>query len=383
MKIKSTLDTIMLDAIISSATGQAAPAMRALVRWRGETVYSACSGWLDPETRQRPVSEDTLFDLASVSKLFTTATFMTLVEDGKVSLDQSVCTLLPQFSGLRPIRPYEDPLRWGEYVEPEPLSDDLVDAGQVTFRNLLAHNSGLPAWRPFKDQPDAAAACRMALESDFFYLTGRRVVYSDVGLILTGMAIEQLTGVRLDEAMRVRVTVPLGLNQTRYLPLEGQPYDTRSIAPTEFCAMRQYRVLGEVHDESTWRLGGIAGHAGVFSTAPELARFGQVLLDGGAPLLQLQTLAEMTRLQAQDGDVRRGIGFSLRSPDLQSFNYPFSPRSFGHTGFTGTSIWIDPEYQLMVVLLTNRVYCGRDPEAITRLRVAFHHAVVNGFSYIA
>lgn len=370
----------MLDAIITSATGQAAPAICALVRWQGETIYSACSGWLDPETRQHPVSADTLFDLASVSKLFTTATFMTLVEEGKVSLDQLVCTLLPQFSGLRPIRPYEDPQRWGEYVEPEPLSDELVDAGKVTFRHLLAHNSGLPAWRPFKNQPDATAAQCMALESDFFYPTGRRVVYSDVGLILVGMAIEQLTGTRLDEAVCVRVTAPLGLSYTRYLPLEGQPYDTRSIAPTEFCALRQYRVLGEVHDESTWRMGGIAGHAGVFSTAPELARFGQAMLDGGAPILQPQTLAEMTRLQAQDGDVRRGIGFSLCSPDPGSFNHSFTPRSFGHTGFTGTSIWIDPEVQLVVVLLTNRVYYGRDAEAITQLRLDFHRAVVNSFT---
>ena len=206
------------------------------------------------------------------------------------------------------------------------------------------------------------------------------MVYSDVGLILTGMAIEKLTGLRLDEAVRTSITAPLGLKHTRYLPLEGQPYDTNNIAPTELCAMRKYRVLGEVHDESTWRLGGIAGHAGLFSNAPDLVRFGEMLLAGGAPLLKPDTLAEMTALQAQDGDMRRGIGFTLRSPNPESYNHPFSPSSFGHTGFTGTSIWVDPVAELAVVLLTNRVYYGRDAEAINRLRVDFHRAVATIFA---
>ena len=374
-----------LNEIIQAATGKTAPAIRAQVRLKGETVYDICSGWLDPDEQKYPVRGDTFFDLASVSKLFTTITFMTLVEQGMVTLDQPVSTVLPQFTGLRPIRPYDDPLRWGEYIDPEPVTDDLVDAGKVTFRQLFSHNSGLPAWRRFKDQPNAAAARQLALESDFFYPTGTRVIYSDVGLILAGMANEKLTGMRLDEAVRERVTVPLGLCQTRYLPLESQPYNTENIAPTELCAMRQYRVVGEVHDESTWRLGGIAGHAGVFSTAPDLGRFGEMLLGGGLltdskTLLKPGTLDEMTTLQTQNGDVRRGIGFMLRSPNAESFTFPFSLRSFGHTGFTGTSIWVDPEYELVVVLLSNRVYYGRNAEAISRLRVDFHRAVVETFT---
>jgi CubicO group peptidase (beta-lactamase class C family) len=363
------------------STTNAAPAISALVHQRGQTVFSAALGWLDPDTRQRPVAMDTRFDLASVSKLFTTVTFMTLVEEGKVSLDQPVSTLLPDFSGQRLIRPYEDPLDWGGFVQPG--IEGTVDAGAITFRQLLSHSSGLPAWRPLKDQPDAESARRMALETDFFYPTGTRVVYSDIGLILTGMAIEVLTGQRLDAAVRERVTAPLGLAHTGYLPVKNQPYDTSNIAPTEVCVMRKYRVVGEVHDENAWRLGGIAGHAGVFSTAPDLARFGQMLLEGGVPLLQPTTLAQMTTLQAQDGNTRRGIGFTLRSSDPDSFTYPFSPRSFGHTGFTGTSLWIDPEYDLVVALLTNRVYYGRAAEAITRLRVDFHREVVERIHHAA
>ncbi len=368
--------TTILDNILTASVGVAAPAICAEVRQHGKTIYSASLGWLDPEEKQRLVTEDTLFDMASVSKMFTTVTFMTLVEAGQVSLDQPVCSILPDFSGLRPIRPYDDPLNWGGFVQPRTPSDQLVDAGKVTFRHLLTHSSGLPAWRALKDQPDAEAARRMVLETAFFYPTGERVVYSDLGLILVGMAIETLTGQRLDEAMQTRLAAPLGLTHTRYLPLEDQPYDTTNIAPTEVCAMRHYRVCGEVHDENTWRLGGIAGHAGVFSTAPELAHFGQVLLDGGQPLLHPATLHEMTTLQAQEDGMLRGIGFGLRSTDPEAYNHVFSPRSFGHTGFTGTSLWVDPQYELVIALLTNRVYYGRAVEAIIRLRVDFHRAVL-------
>ena len=152
----------------------------------------------------------------------------------------------------------------------------------------------------------------------------------------------------------------MGLTATRYLPIAGQPYDTANIAPTEWCAWRKRRVLGEVHDENAARLGGVAGHAGLFSSAPELARFGQAYLDGGAPLLAPATVAEMTRLQMEDGAIRRGLGFALWSPDPEASSNPFHPSAFGHTGFTGTSLWIDPSRALLVALLTNRVYYGRD-----------------------
>jgi CubicO group peptidase (beta-lactamase class C family) len=366
-----------LDDLLSSATNTVAPAIQAVVRRQGEVVFTACSGWLDPNTRQLPVKPDTLFDLASVSKLFTTLAFMHLVEEGRVSLDQPVSTIIRQFSGRRPISPYENPLHWGDFVQPQDTNETDVDAGRVTFRHLLTHTSGLPAWRPLKDQLDAAAARQMALVTDFFYPTGERVIYSDIGLILVGLAIEILSGMRLDEAVHRWVVAPLGLERTCYLPLEGQPYDTRGIAPTEYCTMRNTRVWGEVHDENAFRLGGVAGHAGVFSTAGELARFGQVLLDGGPPLVQPTTLAEMVRVQAHEGSIRRGIGFLLWSPDPQASSHPFSQEAFGHTGFTGTSLWIDPQNSLVVALLTNRVYYGRDAAAITRFRVDFHQAVID------
>lgn len=362
--------------IIEHAIGKVAPAVVIEVRQHGKVIFSKAAGWLDPEYQTHPTRLDSLFDLASVTKLFVTTAFMTLVEEGRVAIDQPVCSVLPEFSGMRPVRPYEDPLKWGEHVQPKDGLDVQVDASQVTYRNLLAHNSGLPAWRALKDQPDAAAARKMALTTDFFYPLGTRSVYSDIGLILLGMSIEALAGKALDEAVQERVIQPLGLTETRYLPIAGQPYDCANIAPTEWCKWRQRRVVGEVHDENAARLGGVAGHAGLFSTAPELATFGQSFLRDGKKLLKPATIAEMTRLQMADGNTRRGLGFALWSPDPEASGNPFDQSAFGHTGFTGTSLWMDPSRQLVVALLTNRVYYGRDAGEILKFRVDVHRSIV-------
>jgi CubicO group peptidase (beta-lactamase class C family) len=161
-----------------------------------------------------------------------------------------------------------------------------------------------------------------------------------------------------------------------------------NIAPTEFCAWRGRRIVGEVHDENTYRLGGVAGHAGLFSSAHDLATFGQsFLVTGQYPIPNTQhllcpaTIAEMTRLQAQDGVVRRGLGFALWSPDPEASGNPFSRAAFGHTGFTGTSLWIDPERSLVVAVCTNRVYYGRDAGGILEFRVRLHRAIVEQVTY--
>ncbi|HNT56209.1 MAG TPA: serine hydrolase domain-containing protein [Anaerolineaceae bacterium] len=354
------------------------PALQLAIRRHGRLIYSAAAGWLDPDSRRLVTTITTRFDMASVTKLFTTTCFMRLVEAGRVGLDQPVSTVLPAFSGLRPLHPYEDPLQEGVWVDVADEKTRQVDAGQTTFRQLLCHNSGLPAWRPFKEQPDAAAARQMALETFFSYLPGERIVYSDVGLILLGLAVEALTGQRLDEAIRQRVTQPLGLQHTGYLPIGAIPpeVDLGDVAPTEFCRWRNRRVIGEVHDESTSRLGGIAGHAGIFSTAEDIARFGQVFLDHGSPLLSGASVSEMVRVQAEYEGARRGLGFALWSADPEASSNPFSPATFGHTGFTGTSLWMDPERQLVVALLTNEVYNGRTSRAILGLRLAIHRAIV-------
>ena len=370
------MDFSKADQVVQDYIGKAAPAITAQVRWKGKVVYERAAGWLDPETRQRPTRLDTMFDLASVTKLFVTAVCMQLVEMGRLELDRPVCKEVPEFNGERPIRAYENPLAADQLVEPRETPDVFVDTAKITYRDLLSHRSGLPAWRPLKDQPDAGAALRMALGTPFFYPTGTRVVYSDIGLILLGLTLERARRWRLDELVRDLVVWPLGLRQTRYLPIDGQPYDTSNIAPTEFCEWRKRRVVGEVHDENAARLGGISGHAGLFSTVGELARFGENFLNPWRGLLNPRTVAEMARLQAEEGTARRGLGFALWSPDPEASSNPFSQKTFGHTGFTGTSLWIDPERKLTVALLTNRVYYGRDAEEIIRLRVDLHRAIV-------
>jgi CubicO group peptidase (beta-lactamase class C family) len=366
----SAADTLLEQAVAD----RICPAAQLTIRRRGRVVHERAFGWLAPETRQRPTRLDSRFDMASVTKLFTAAAFMQGVEARQVQLDQPVNSVLPEFGGLRPIQPYENPLQTGQMVTVSE-SGEPVDAGQITFRQLLCHNSGLPAWRPLFQQPDAAAARQMALDTFFSYRPGERVVYSDIGLILLGISLERLAGQPLERIIRTRVLRPLSLGLTDYLPVGSQP-PVGNVAPTEFCKWRQRRILGEVHDENAWILGGVAAHAGIFSTAGDVAAFGQIFLDGGAPLLCPNTVAEMTRLQAETGAVRRGLGFVLWSPDPEASSNPFSRRAFGHTGFTGTCVWIDPQRELVTALLTNDVYYGRETRGIGPLRVQVHRAVV-------
>ncbi len=373
------MDLSNAHTILQNAVGVITPAAQLVVRSHEDVVFSEAFGWLDPETCAHPTQRDTLFDMASVSKLFTVTAFMTLVEEGCVALDTPVSAVVPEFSGLRPIQPYEDPLSPGGMVDVSENSG-FVDAGRVTFHDLLIHTSGLPAWRPLYREPSADAARQIALNTFFSYSTGTQVVYSDIGLILLGMAVERLTGQSLDVAVSDRVTVPLGLRNTRYFPISSveSVQSVENVAPTEFCAWRGRRVVGAVHDENAYRLGGVAGHAGLFSTAEDIAAFGQMFLGDhkGSPLLSSATVDAMTRCYTDGLGTRRGLGFALWLPDPEASSNPFSQRAFGHTGFTGTCLWMDPERDLVVALLTNEVYNGRKNRGIAGLRVAVHRAIV-------
>ena len=363
------------------------PAAVLFVAHSGDVVFHRAYGSLDPETRQRPTRLDSLFDLASVTKLFTVTAFMRLVEAGRAELDAPVIGVIPEFGGIRPIGPVEDPLTKEPLPADAAYQGQTVDADRITFRHLLTHTSGLAAWRAIyavalagedlsiegRQRRGIAAICSY----DFAYPAGARVVYSDLGLILLGEAVGRLAEARLDQAIQDLVLSPLGLRDTTFNP---PPEIHERVAPTEVCAWRGRRLRGEVHDENAAGLGGVAGHAGLFGTAADVAALGCCYLDGGAyagtRLLSPETVAEMTWEQAVDGDIRRGLGWMLRSPVGASCGEHFSSDSYGHTGFTGTSLWVDPRMQLVVVLLTNRVYYGRDPEGIQHFRPRLHDAVV-------
>ena len=373
---------------MQSGLGCVFPAAALHIRQGGVTIFERAYGYLDPDTAQRPTQAASLFDLASLTKLFTATAFMRLVEAGLVALTTPVAEVLPEFAGQRPIGPTEDPLA-SVTVPPNPqFAGQEVDAGTITFWHLLTHTSGLAAWRSLYRVPlphlvpaDLRARRIGAIyrEYGFAYPPGARVVYSDLGFILLGEAIARLAGAPLEVYLRRAVLEPLGLLRTTYNPLRNG-FSPEGIVPTELCAWRHRRCVGEVHDENSASLGGVAGHAGLFSTAAEVAALGQLYLEGGIThgvrLLARETVAEMVRVQVGSDEDPRGLGWHQRSAGYSSSGHGFSPRSFGHTGFTGTSLWVDPDRELVVALLTNRVYYGRDPQPITDFRPRLHDAVL-------
>jgi uncharacterized protein YbbC (DUF1343 family)/CubicO group peptidase (beta-lactamase class C family) len=317
------------------------PGCVVLVRHRGKELMLAAYGLSSKydsltDLTAEPISAtpDTLYDLASITKLFTTTAVMRLVEQGKLALDEPVATSLPDFAA------------GGKEA--------------VTLRHLLTHTSGLPDYlQLWKLEPTPAARMKRVLATPLLVPPGTAFRYSDLGLIALGHLVEQVAGASLDRVVRDMVTGPLHLDQTMYRP----PASLRPrIAPTEYeDAVGRGMVWGEVHDENAWSLDGVAGHAGIFSTAHDLGRFAQMYLNGGVldgvRLLKPETVAEMTRNQIGRLE-ERGLGWELNADYYMG--HLAGPTTYGHTGFTGMSLVIDPTRQLIVVLLTNRVHPTRN-----------------------
>ncbi len=281
--------TRALETTIRAHLGRTFPALALTVVHRGDVLINAAWGWLDPETEQRPTPPDALFDLASLSKLFTATAFLALVSAGRVALDAPLVAVVPEFgaSGPRPLDGGQDPHTREPLPTPPEVRGQSADPAQVTFRHLLTHTSGLAPWRavyevagpppPPPDQSDPiprAERWRRALAALCGYPfvgqpEGGVVRYSDLGLMLLGEAVARLHGAGdLAVAVRERVCAPLSLPSPCYNPLQAGRARTH-IPPTEFDAhWRGRRCWGEVHDENACGVGGVAGHAGVFGTAP-------------------------------------------------------------------------------------------------------------------
>jgi CubicO group peptidase (beta-lactamase class C family) len=309
----------------------------------GRFTYS----WLS-----RRVKAQTVYDLASLTKVIaTTAACMRLHEQGQFHLDQNIVEVLPEFGG----------------------SD--LRRNNVTFRMLLAHSSGLPAYANLyetcKNHAELlAAASQVALAAD----PDTRSEYSDIGFILLGAALERIAGETLRVFSKREIFRPLENAFTCFNP-PGY-LDRGRIPPTENDMTFRHRIVqGEVHDENAWVMGGVAGHAGCFAPASDVAEFAQCMLNGGAPLFQRHTVELFTQRQAFPTGTSRALGWDTPSPPSQSGKY-FSSRSFGHLGYTGTSLWIDPVRQLSVTLLTNRTWPDRNSQAIKEIRPAFHDAMI-------
>jgi serine-type D-Ala-D-Ala carboxypeptidase len=324
------------------------PGASVAVAYQGQLVALHGFGRFTYNADSPPVTTETIFDLASVSKVVATTTAAAILyERGKFRLDDCVAALTPQF-GTNDLRRYD-----------------------VTIRHLLTHTSGLPAYvRLFEHAHTREDLLRAAyitpLESD----PGTRTEYSDIGFIILGDILQRLAGEALDRFCQREIFDPLGLKHTRFCP----PADWRGrIPPTrDDRDFRKKIIQGEVNDENAWVMGGVAGHAGVFSPAADVVEFAHCWLRGGSPILKPETIVEFTRRQP---GTTRALGWDRPTPPSSSGQY-FSPHSFGHLGYSGTSLWIDPTRQLAVVLLTNRTWPDARNQAIKQIRPRFHDAVI-------
>ena len=286
-----------------------------------------------PRDQWVPMRDDTVFDLASVSKLFTSLTVVQLIEEGKVALDAPVATYLPEFAA--------------------------GGKESVTIRQLLTHTSGFTSWLPLWSRyPDKASRIKAVMDQPLTNPPGSTYLYSDLNMITLGVVVERLRGKPLDQVVAERVTGPLGMHDTGYNPTDR----TRTAATEYQTSPARGMVWGEVHDENAWSLGGVAGHAGVFSTADDLAVLSQALLNGGTYRgHRILSRASVTQLITDfNGDFpgdAHGLGFEL---DQRWYMDALSgPRTAGHTGYTGTSIVIDFASRSFAILLTNRVHPSR------------------------
>jgi CubicO group peptidase (beta-lactamase class C family) len=343
------------------AAGAAPGAVLAVTRDGDRFVYG--TGRLGQDDATRP-GANTVYDLASLTKIVgLTTAVMLAVDEGRFDLDAPVQRYVPAFAG--------------------------GDKARVTVRMLLAHASGLSAWRPlFREVSSRAQVFALVDSMPLDSAPGAVEVYSDLGIIVLTQVLETVYGERLDTLLDRRVFEPLGMTSTRYLP----PPSWRSrIAPTELDPWRGRVLQGEVHDENAALMDGVSGHAGLFSSAEDLLTFAEWMIDGwsGGKAVRATSyhestavrpfrhsaVREFTRRQNLIPGSSRALGWDTPS-EGSSAGSLLSPSSFGHTGFTGTSLWIDPEHRLAIVLLSNRVNPTRDNPRWAPVRAAIANLVM-------
>ncbi len=340
------------DSLIENAISDSAfPGAVLLVSKGGKIVHEKAYGHFTYDRTSPEMNINTIFDLASVSKVVGTTTMaMMLIDKGKMNLDDKVIKFLPEFNNN--------------------------GKENITIRNLLVHNSGLAAFKKYYDVYSKADEVvndimNLAPEQD----PGSKYVYSDLGMITLQKVMEKISGKSLDKFLEENLFRPLEMNSTMYSP----PIELKELcAPTEFDNFYRMRQLqGEVHDERAYMLNGIAGHAGLFSTAPDLSKFLQMILQKGnyqgKQIIKSETVELFIKKQSEQSS--RGLGWDTKSPEGSSSGKYFDITSYGHTGYTGTSVWTDPTKNLFVILLTNRVYPTRNNNKLSKYRPLIHDAV--------
>jgi serine-type D-Ala-D-Ala carboxypeptidase len=340
----------------------------ALAGLKGELVWQGEAGRISQEAGSAAVTPDTRFDLASLTKpLATTLALMRLSAAGRLQLENTLGELLP-----------------GEWLPPDKVP--------LSLECLLTHSAGLPAWRPFYRELLAAPAEdraglleRLAAAAPLENAPGTATVYSDLGFMLLKAVVEQASGAGLDEFCRREVFGPLGLDSLTFNPRRLPGGEFLNCAATEAGLIAGRPLSGEVHDENAWAAGGVAGHAGLFGTGRDvfslIGEFYRAYQGEETAFLPTRVVRRFLTPPAAGG---RACGFDTPSPDaaLCSAGRFFSPASIGHTGFTGTSFWLDLKLGQMVVLLTNRVHLGRDQLAgIKAFRQRFHEAASRALGF--
>src|SRR5438094_159466 len=346
------------DVVEKAIADKAFPGATLAVGYRGKVAIHAF-GKLSYDAKAAATAPATMYDIASLTKVVATTTLVAKLAEGDfavpLDLDAKIERYLPEWAS----------------------GPNAEWRHRVTVRRLLTHTSGLPPfkeyWRTSKNKQDTLTKI---FAEPLDYEPGTKEVYSDLGIILMAEITERLTGRKLDDLARNYIFSPLGMQNTMYRPPKKL---WPQIAPTEIDNNLRHRLVqGEVHDENAFAIGGVSGHAGLFSTTPALAAFCQMLLNGGVyahqRILRRATIAQFTTPQQLSGGTRT-LGWAVPTEGGSSGHY-FSAHSFGHTGFTGTSIWIDPDRQLFVVFLTNRVHPTRENNKIQKVRVELHDAVM-------
>jgi serine-type D-Ala-D-Ala carboxypeptidase len=365
--------------LLESAVGRAYPGAVLEVFRRGETVIRWAVGDRSLVPTRQPATPETIYDLASLTKIVVTAPLVLIAAgEGRLRIDDPAATHLPE-----------------------------LRAPGITLRHLLSHSSGLPAWIPFYLETSGYdAIVARAAATPPVAPPGSRVVYSDLGFILLGEVARRAFGAPLDVLARARIFDPLGMRDTTFRP---DPRLRDRIAPTEDGTgieqsmvgqaggwrtwlrylrwqtwrrhrtrhtWRRYLIWGEVHDSNAHAMGDVSGHAGVFGTADDLLAYARMWLSDGATaraaVLRMDAVRDATTGQAPDRT--RGLGWALTGPQGW-WGASLSPNAFGHTGFTGTAVVVDPEHDLVIVLLTNAIHLGRDRSELLALRPQIAAAV--------
>ena len=296
-----------------------------------------------------PVDRDTLWDLASVTKPVVGLAVMALLEQGRLTLTDPIAEHLPEYAG--------------------------TDKADITLWHLLTHTSGIPGQQPlFRRHKDRESLLEALRKLPLRNPPGTQVAYSSPGFMILALVAEVASGLPLDELVRRSVSVPAGLSDTGFTPAADQ---RERAAATEECPWRGRMIQGTVHDENAEVLGGVAGHAGLFAPLDDVERLALALVRGGrgeaGPLLQRRTLDVMTRPATDHLNLRRSLGWQGRDRMGSPAGDLIGVGAYGHTGFTGTSLWVDPDLDVYAVLLTNRVHPRRDSSVITRFRPRFHN----------